>query len=604
MWRFGASHHQLSAPRSLAYRAGVLSHRLLLLLSLLLCGCTQWLGLDGGDEPAPLDDDDSQPVDDDDTTEAPVPVELVCVAPGTDFTFAFQQPGQVQLATEVVWSDGATTPGAGITWAIQDGFGGNVTADGLVTMPWSHGGSMVIEAWLDSLLGTCTLDLHMTLDVDLTGDPALVAAVDLSTASLDDACGPTVLYPPTGAAVPRNWAPLNVQWTPPAGANVYVVSIRNEWVDATWVTANASLIPGFDGWSGLTDTLSGSQLITRVYAGTWDGVALLAPLCAASVPTLNDLSTTGLDGQIYYWAAAAAGIYRLTLGASVPTPWADESTTGACVGCHTSNLDNPRRMAMVYGGGDGWVVVSDVEEGIGDVMPEQTRAGNFTALDPSGRWLVRSHLGLLHLDDLDAGLNVGTLPTSGHATHPNWSPDGLSLVYASCDGATLADWAQTNCSLRTLDRVDVDQFGNDQLLVAGGSGVSSYYPSYSPDSSWIAFNRAYDEDTYDAGSAELWLVGANGGPEVELAAANEGPLLSNSWPRWGEQHGDFAWLAFASRRAYGAVVVGTPQVYLVGLDASLLGAGVDPSRPALWLPGQDPAIGNHTPVWVPRFAEQ
>jgi hypothetical protein len=92
-----------------------------------------------------------------------------------------------------------------------------------------------------------------------------------------------------------------------------------------------------------------------------------------------------------------------------------------------------------------------------------------------------------------------------------------------------------------------------------------------------------------------------GGSTVELAAANQAAGLSNSWPRWGEMHDDFAWLAFASRRSYGVVTSGLPQVYLVGLDMSLLGTGDDPSRTALWLPGQDPSIGNHTPVWMPRF---
>ena len=574
-----------------------------LLPLLLLCGCTQWLGVD--DDDVVLDDDDATGDDDDATTDEPVPVALNCIAPASSYSFVFQNPDQVQLAAEVAWSDGTTTPAEGIEWALQDGFGGNVSADGLVTMPWNHGGPMVVEAWLDSLVGTCVLDLHMTMPVDLTGDAALAAAVDaaLGSASLDDACGPPVLYPETDSALPRNWAPWNVQWAPTA-ANVYVVTMENEWVDAAFVTSGTALVPTVEEWRGLTDTWSGSTLTTRVYGGTWDGAAFTDPLCAAAAPTTATLSAAGLDGQIFYWAAAASGVFRLTMGAAAPTQWADETTTGWCVGCHTSNHDNPSRMAMNYGGGDQWVVVTDVEQGLGDVMPPQARPGNFTALDPSGRWLIRSFQGALYLDDLDQGINIGTLPTAGHATHPNWSADGLSLVYASCDGSNSADWHQFNCSLRTLDRVDVSQFGNDQLLVAGGSGVSNYYPSYSPDGAWIAFNRAYDEDTYDAGSAELWLIDANGGAPIELANGNFAAGMGNSWPRWGEQHDDFAWLAFASRRSYGAVTTNTPQVWLVGLDVDLMGSSVDPSHAAVWLPGQDPTIGNHTPAWVPRFVEQ
>ncbi|MCO4774137.1 MAG: PD40 domain-containing protein, partial [Deltaproteobacteria bacterium] len=539
--------------------------------------------------------------DDDDSTDAPVvPVGVTCVTPDTSFSFPFQAPGQVQLGAEVLYSDGSSTPSTDIEWALQDGFGGNISPDGLLTMPWNHGGQVVVEAWLDSLVGTCTLDLTMTVEEDLTGDPALMAALDLASADIDPTCAPELLYPRTGSVLPRNWAPLHIQWTPPPGANVFAVTIDNAWVNASFVTTDPSLQPAVEAWRGITDTWSGSKLELQVFAGTWDGTNFTSPLCATGVAEL-DLSSAGLEGQIFYWAAAASGVYRLTLGAAAPTLWADEGTTGWCVGCHTTNLDNPNRMAKVYGGGDGWVVVSDVDTGIGDVMAAQVRPGNFTALDPSGRWMVRSYQGFLYLDDLDAGIEMGTLPTQGHATHPNWSPDGLSLVYSSCAGNSTNDWTQENCSLRSLERVDVDQFANDTLLVAGGGGVSNYYASYSPDSNWIAFNRAYNEDTYDATSAELWLMDSNGGGAVELATANGAPGLANSWPRWGEMHDDVAWLAFASRRAYGAVTGGIPQVYLVGLDTDALGAGVDPSRPAIWLPGQDPAIGNHTPVWVPRF---
>ncbi len=570
----------------------------------LLSGCGQFLPGSRSNSNSPSSDDDDSGTLSDDDDAAAVPVGVACIAPQSSYTFNFQEPGQVQLSAEIEWSDGSTTPADQVTWALQDGFGGNVNVDGLLSMPWNHGGQVVVEAWVDSLVGTCTLDLQMTMTVDLTGDAALEAAVDLSVSSLDDACGPTVLYPPDGAAVPRNWAPLHVQWaTPGPNANAYVVSLQNEWVDATFITTAQSLVPELTNWVSLMDTWSGSTLTLRVYSGNWDGTTFLEPLCAASSPTVLDLTEQGLDGQIFYWAASAAGVFRLTLGASAPTAWADESTTGSCVGCHTSNLDNPRRIAKVYGGGDGWVVVSDVELGIGNVMPTQVRPGNFTALDPTGRWLVRSYQGLLYLDDLDAGLNVSTLPTTGHATHPNWSPDGLSLVYSSCDGSNSQDWVQFNCSLRTLERVDVDQWANDTLLVPGGSGTSNYYPSYSPDSAWVAFNRAYDEDSYDATTADLWLVPTGGGTPVELTTATQLTGLSNSWPRWGEMHDDFAWLAFASRRDYGVVTSGVPQVHLVGLDMNLLGLGVDPSRTALWLPGQDPSIGNHTPVWMPRFVK-
>ena len=112
--------------------------------------------------------------------------------------------------------------------------------------------------------------------------------------------------------------------------------------------------------------------------------------------------------------------------------------------------------------------------------------------------------------------------------------------------------------------------------------------------------EAANGDAYDDPDAEVMLVSASGGVPIRLARANTEPAPGNSWPRWGPQVDDTAWLAFASRRAYGRIVEGRAQIWLAELNLALAREGLDPSAPAVWLSGQDTNSGNHTPAWVPR----
>jgi hypothetical protein len=86
---------------------------------------------------------------------------------------------------------------------------------------------------------------------------------------------------------------------------------------------------------------------------------------------------------------------------------------------------------------------------------------------------------------------------------------------------------------------------------------------------------------------------------IPLEAANQVGGITNSWPKWGPlPDDDILWLAFSSKRAYGGVIVGIPQVWVAAFDPARAEAGADPSFPAFWLPNQDPAQNNHIPVWA------
>lgn len=565
--------------------------------ALLLGGCYGVLwgepALPDDDDSAPaVDDDDSAPVIDDDDTPPPAPtlVTLTCAPSNPQVDVAFGVPGVVDFAATGTWDDGSSGPApAGAAWAIDGGVGGSVDATGRYTTPPDRGGIARVVVRSGEVEGTCTLDVRLHIDL---GDGAAPGAV------VDPACAPAPLYPPVGAVLPRNQAPPTLQWE--AGAHSgWVVRVEQPFLSLVAFTDTPSWSPPDDVWAAMVS--AGPTIHWSVAGGTWDGAAFVGPVCGGAAMAV-EVSGDPLIGTVFYWCTGTQGVMRVEMGGTAPTAFLTPDQTGYCVGCHTVNPSRPDRVAMNYGGGNGWAVVTDVAAPDAPVLPAESRNGNFMALSPDGRRLVRSYFGALYLDDLVGGVELGALPTTAHATHPSWSADGTRLVYASCSGSDGADWVVTGCHLRTLEQLAPDQWGADQVLASPEPGWSFYYPTFSPDGAWVAFNRSTG-DAYDDVDAALMLVPATGGVAIELAAANLGPSLYNSWPRWGPMHDDVAWLTFASRRRYGHMADGVAQIWLTALDLDAASTGADPSAPAVWLTGQDPGLGNHTPVWVPRFLE-
>jgi hypothetical protein len=110
---------------------------------------------------------------------------------------------------------------------------------------------------------------------------------------------------------------------------------------------------------------------------------------------------------------------------------------------------------------------------------------------------------------------------------------------------------------------------------------------------------------------------------------------TNSWPRFSPSHGTFRgktlyWIAFSSRRAYGATLAGSadgstpPQIWFAAVTVNPSGSlSGDPSFAPVWLPMQNSATpeiladggmsqtlggngtptGNHIPQWVVSYVK-
>ena len=178
--------------------------------------------------------------------------------------------------------------------------------------------------------------------------------------------------------------------------------------------------------------------------------------------------------------------------------------------------------------------------------------------------MVRADRGVLYLDDLSTDTNL-RYPAHHRLAHPpqleSRRPLGGLLGCGSVSNGN--DWTAHECDLHVIEALAGDTWGPDTAL-AIAPGQSYYYPEFSPDSQWVAFTRNFNEDSYDAVTAELMIVALTGSPPVVLANANTQPNATNSWPRWGPIVGDIGWLAFSSRRNYATRTSGNHQIWVTG----------------------------------------
>ncbi len=243
------------------------------------------------------------------------------------------------------------------------------------------------------------------------------------------------------------------------------------------------------------------------------------------------------------------------------------------------------------------------------------------------------------------GTTFGYIERSGDsrgAMAPDWSNDGSRIVYVSTDcgkdgrlgcGQDEQLPADTEADLYVVPYAN--RAGGQATPVDGAAepGVWEYYPEFSSDDQFIAFNRVEDyknvRDPGDRGpharmyynpNAEIWVIPSNGGQPVRLAAndptscdprGGSSPGVYNSWAKWSPRvvtsvtGKTYYWLIFQSARdpsstfnfqsdnftATGA----NSQLYLAGIE--VVGGQITKTYPAVYIWAQNPDTLNVTPAW-------
>ncbi|HSC89141.1 MAG TPA: hypothetical protein VLC09_17785 [Polyangiaceae bacterium] len=224
------------------------------------------------------------------------------------------------------------------------------------------------------------------------------------------------------------------------------------------------------------------------------------------------------------------------------------------------------------------------------------------------------------------------------AANPNWSPDGLTIAYASVaqvagghvGGLDPANTQPPDKPVATATEADIftvpfaEGAGGNATPVAGAAeaGVAEYYPDFSSDGKFLAFNRDANNTgyIYYRPNAEINVIPVGGGSPHRLAA-NDPPVCSgqvspgviNSWAKWSPDAiasagVTYYWVVFSSARKYdeqkdlvkdtwtpAALDARSSQLYVAAV--AVAADGTITSYPATYIWNQTKDTSNLTPAW-------
>lgn len=230
------------------------------------------------------------------------------------------------------------------------------------------------------------------------------------------------------------------------------------------------------------------------------------------------------------------------------------------------------------------------------------------------------------------------------AANPAWNAAGDLIAYASVDrvagshvggieASTVAKQPDkvlpgpTEADLYTVPFNDGAGGPATPLAGAAEPGIAEYYPDFSPDGKFIAFNRAPSTNgyIYYRPDGEVNVIPTTGGQPHRLVAndppactGEASPGVINSWPKWGPSTesangGTYYWVIFSSARAYEGqtniepdyytpevspgvrIDTRSSQLYLAGVFVKA--DGTIESYPGVYIWNQSNDTSNLTPAW-------
>lgn len=508
-----------------------------------------------------------------------------------------------------VFEDGERYEAEFVEWSVSNETAGSVGDAGEFTCSPSNGGVTWVTAAYASHEAQATVTVIYT-DV-INEDGVDTTLFDGEAASFDAS---PWLYPEDQVALPRNAPSTYFQWED-LGATAYRLQFTSSLTDIIVYTTENGWDAFSDEWQVIAGTNAGGEVEVSLQAVV-DG-----QLYAADPITLQ-VERFDARGSIYYWSSHSLGVKHIPYGGEAEEWYGISETDGYCIGCHAISIGTDPLLAVSSTAywedvadpdepDDGYLEIFDLESL--DPILERTAGEtvNFKSFTHDGEYMLGTLHGTLMLYNGRTGEYLGDVTpyddSAGEAykvAHAEWSPDD-SQVALTLAGHMGTDVELHGARLGLMDHLGDGSFGTVEILVDPDTLYPdeeriAYYPAWSPDGEWLAFNIS-SGDSYDDVDAQIWVIPASGeGDPVSLDAANRESGLTNSWPRWGPlPDDDILWLTFSSRRDYGhQATEGEPQIWVTSFDPEKYEAGQDPSTPAYWLAGQDVEENNHVPVWI------
>ena len=569
--------------------------------------------------------------------------------PGPEYTAINISPSPVtiqangQPTTKQLTATGTKTDGTmssqliGVNWSAPVNPIGTIDASGVFTANGNVGGTVTVTATYVTNGVTLTSTVQITVNVNKVvttpnTDPN-APTLFMQTPTMDTTKAPAILYPLDGVMMPQNVYPADIQWSLVGTmGDIYRVTITKTnittvaYVGYNTAAFNFDYLVDSKAWASIAQSnLDDDAVLTvdryeKATGKVWSGT-----------PVKMHFANGSLLGTVYYWDINVGRIRKIQDGTAtatdlIPTAPASPNGSGNCIGCHAVSRDG-RYMMGRLGGGINYGALFDLTANLQTnpaptVYPVTTATQTFyfSSFSPDSKRLVigdpASGTNRMYFIDAANGKVVppvtGAFPTA--ATYPAWSPDGKTIAFASetnNDGTGM-----TSSNLSVIPVTGPDAVGSVTKIhtantVAGSSENS--FPTWSPDSKWIAFQNGPDSRSDNQRLGALYMIKPDGTGLVKLAkamgATATAPTTRVFFPNFSPFNvGGYFWVSFISERDYGNSKVGTAgtirqQLWVAAIKNSPV-PGEDPSFVPYWLPGQNVAAKNISAYWAPVACRQ
>lgn len=490
-----------------------------------------------------------------------------------------------------------------VSWALEDNALGEMDGDTFRSAGFGGETKLTVTEGAASAEASIVLMLEAR-SVKEEVDEQMLGAFDQPTSQDQvDVMKLMLVYPSHETMFPRNLERVEYQWVS-EDLDLFEVSFSSDVANVRLYTMGASLLSSPEDWRWLAETHAGSSVEMKVR-----GIDLDAPeVVYTSREITLHFSETDVLGALYYWSTGTAGVMKAHISAPLATKFYSdpESEDDACVSCHTVSRDG-RKLFVNYSGENARVVSVPERDVLLPPPDEEEPKGGWATFNPDSSRVLYASSGQLKLYDANAGTPIKEieLPGEAFASHPDWAPDGRSvaIVYSQ---EKLGNKSVKGTSLAILPVTGPDTFGEPEVLVEPGEDEAIFFPSYTPDSKWIAFARG-EGGSKDSKTATMYLVSVDSGVVYPLTRMNErvGPEdevveIGNTMPTWApvSSTSEVYFLAFSSLRAYGHIIEGGGRDQLWGAAIDLSKVEQDASYAAFWMPFQDTEEGNHRAFWA------
>ena len=509
-------------------------------------------------------------------------------------------PAEFQFRAMATFKNGDEREIDLVTWSLSNLSVGEIESDGYFTSVDTNGGVTEVVANHVGIEAVADLDVVYRSYELLDGlDESVVSAFESGNATPDSNVALT--YPFDGVMVPRNLDGFGFKWFQPDGHNVNRLRLRSEITDlSVYLGETNSWVATAELWKKAAAANRDGSIEVFVESGNWNGSSLTDLRRGPSI----DLTVNRLDarGSVLYWGvgedAGDGSVMRIPFGELEASRFWPLDGETSCVGCHVIN-ESREKMVVGYGGFDGtWEVVGveDPDDPYSEIEPDRDYRLTFKTVSPDGQYMLGTNEGKVYLYDLLTGALVREFEFDDPMSHPDWSPDGEHILMVRVRWGFITDMNFQGGEIVKIPWLD-GSLGEPEVLVPYSDTYNYYYPAWSPDGEWIAFNRTLGS-CYFSNDADLWLMDKDGNHKVYLANANGDTGRMNSYPRWGPLPDDeVLWLAYSSRQEYPLSGQFQPQIFVSGIDTEKAKLDIDPSYAPFWLPGQEPNSDNHLPIW-------